>query len=127
MQQCRIHGGLYGTMTLLAVLLGGCGGNANSSDSDLAKAQTALDNALDAWTRGEPPEKFAVVDPDWKAGCRLLSFLTADAQLLDADSKQVRCRVALTLKDRDGRKQDKEVTYLIQLGNTIGIRRDSKK
>jgi hypothetical protein len=113
--------------SLVAVLLPGCRGNFDSSEAALAQAQAALDTTLDAWNRQEPPEKFAGVDPDWKAGYRLLSFLTAEAKYVGSTPDRVRCRVALALKDRQGKRLDKEVFYLIQLGDTITIRRDEKK
>jgi hypothetical protein len=113
--------------SLLAVLLPGCRGNSDSPEAALAQAQTALDTTLDAWTRQDPPEKHAGVDPDWQAGNRLLSYLTVDAQHVGSRTDQVRCRVALVLKDRQGKKLDREVFYLVQLGDTITIRRDDKK
>ena len=46
---------------------------------------------------------------------------------VDGKPDQVRCRVALSLKDRQGKRLDQDVFYLIQLGETITIRRDDKK
>jgi predicted ATP-dependent protease len=116
---------LLTALILVAVALSGC--SSNSSEATLAKAQVALDIALDGWSRNEPPEKFACVDPDWKAGYRLVSFLTSDAKHVDETRDRVRCRVALSLKDRQGKRLDREAFYLVQLGETITIRRDEKK
>ncbi len=112
---------------LTAAGLAGCRQAASSTDIALAKAQHAVDVALDGWTRGEPADKFACTDPDWKAGARLVSFLTSDARVVGADAGQVRCRVALTLKDKRGKQSDRKVAYLVQLGDPVTIRREDKK
>ncbi len=112
---------------LAAVSLAGCSQGASDTDVTLAKAQAAVDDALNGWTRGEPAEKFACSDPDWKGGARLLSFLTADARIVRANPPEVRCQVALTLKDRHGKQRDRTVAYLVQLGDPVTIRRDDKK
>jgi hypothetical protein len=109
-----------------SVGLSGCS-RGNPTDAALAKAQQAVDVALDGWSRGESPDKFACTDPDWKAGARLLSFLTADAEVVNGNAEQVRCRVALTLKDRQGKRHDRNVSYLVQLSEPVTIRRDDKK
>jgi hypothetical protein len=113
----------------LAALAGqGCGKRALQQPAE--KAEAVVDQVLDAWTRGEPADKFAgpqqpiqAKDPDWKAGYRLLSFLTAEAKQIPEQPNHVRCRVALSLQDRAGKKVDKEVVYDVQLGDTIVIGR----
>jgi hypothetical protein len=125
MPRLRPHPLVQSTLLILAVTLSGC--SSNSPETTLATAQVALDTVLDGWSRNEPPEKFACVDPDWKAGYRLVSFLTSDAKRVGEGRDQVRCRVALSLKDRQGKKLDKDAFYLVQLGETITIRRDDKK
>ncbi len=127
MPRSQVHGLLFATATALAAVLPGCGQHANSSQENLNKAQAALEAGLDAWSRKEPPEQFAVSDPDCKAGYRLLSFLTAEAKGVDGTSDQFRFRVALTLKDQQGRTLDKEVLYLVQLGDTISIHREERE
>lgn len=107
--------------------LSGCREGPSKSDLALTKAQHAVDVALDGWTRGEPADKFACSDPDWKAGTRLVSFLTSDAQVVDTDGGEVRCRVSLTLKDRQGKQRERQVAYLVQLGDPVTIRRDQKQ
>lgn len=105
-------------------MLTGCGQHANSSEENLNKAQAALETALDAWSRKESSEQFAAIDPDCKAGYRLLSFLTAEGKPLDETSDRFRFRVALTLKDPQGRMVDKEALYVVQVGETITFHRE---
>ena len=118
---------LFTLCALAAVGLSGCSQGPSNTEITLAKAQKAVDEALDGWTRGEPAEKYGCSDPDWKAGARLLSFLTADAQIVRENPAEVRCLVALTLKHRKGKQRDKNVAYLVQLGDPVTIRRDDKK
>ncbi len=106
----------------------------NASGQALPKAEAAVEKALDSWARGEAADKFAdasqpvhFIDPDWKAGYRLLSFLSFEAKQSEEKSDQVRCRVALSLQDRQGKKVDKKVIYAVQLGNNIVIGRDPHK
>jgi hypothetical protein len=111
----------------LAATLLGCGTGSGPTEDGLGKAQTALDKALDAWTRSESPEGFSVDDPDWKAGYRLLSFLTAETNYVDQRSDQVRCRVALTLADKQGKRSDKDVFYIVKLADRITVAREPAK
>ncbi len=118
---------LFGaTAIALAVLLPGCGQPANSSEENLSKAQAALETALDAWARKETPGQLAAIDPDFKAGYRLLSFLTVEAKPLDETLTQFRFRVALTLQDQQGKSLDKEAVFLVQLGDPIAIQREGQ-
>src|SRR5262249_35568378 len=96
---------LMTALLLSALLVQGCG-KRPSPPTD--RAEHLVEQFLDAWSRGESPEKFAstnpalqVTDPDWSAGYRLLSFLSANSNQTDTS---VRCRVALTLQDRQGKK-----------------------
>ncbi len=120
---CSLFVAALGLATLAAQ---GCG----SSQQPVEKAEAIVDRVLDAWTRGEPASRFEdpkqsiqVTDPDWKAGCRLLSFLAIEAKQTQETTPHVRCRVALSLQDRKGKKVDKEVVYDVQLGNKILIGR----
>jgi hypothetical protein len=121
---------LNASVTLSALMAGGCGKDASHQPTD--KAEKVVEQFLDAWSRGEPPDKFdgpdqliQGTDPDWKAGYRLLSFLSAEAKQSQEKSDHVRCRVALSLQDRKGKRWDKEVTYDVQLGEKSVIRRAS--
>ncbi len=114
-------------LLLSTLLLPGCGKSPPQQPAD--RAEVLVEQFLDAWSRGVSPEKFAgtnpalqVTDPDWSAGHRLLSFLSAEAK---PAGDTVRCRVALTLRDRQGQKVDREVVYDVQLGERSVIRRVS--
>jgi hypothetical protein len=115
---------------VLATLVGqGCG-KGPSEQQPGQRAEAAVDRFLEAWTKGESPDKFAganlgiqATDPDWKAGHRLLSFLTVDSKQSQETPPRFRCRVALTLQDRQGNKVDMDVTYDVQMGDTIVISR----
>jgi hypothetical protein len=127
MPRNQIHSLVLAAAPTLIALLPGCGQRAPSSQEKLDRAQAALEAELDGWSRSQPREPFAANDPDCKAGCRLLSFLTADGEPVDATVDQFRFRVALALKDRQRRTLDKEVLYLVQMGDTISIRREERK
>jgi hypothetical protein len=121
---------LYASMILSASIAAGCGNNASKQPTD--KAEKIVEQFLDAWSRGEPPDKFAGpdqpiqgTDPDWKAGYRLLSFLSAETKQSTESPDHVRCRVALSLGDRKGRKWNKDVEYDVRLGENSIIRRAS--
>lgn len=116
--------------TLLALLAAGCGDSASKQPTE--KAVKAVEQFLDAWTRGEPPDKLADTnqpthgsDPDWKAGYRLKSFLCAGSQQSQEMPDHVRCQVALSLQDPKGKRWNKEVVYDVQLGEKSVIRRVS--
>lgn len=90
------------------------------------KAEAAIDKALDAWVRGESPDKLAGIridDPDWKSGARLLGFLTSQSNPVDGNPNRVRCRVSLTLQDRSGKWLDREVEYQVQIGDPTKVER----
>ncbi len=74
----------HATMILSALMVQGCG--KSSPQQTMDKAEKVVEAFLDSWSRGESPDKFADPgqpiqghDPDWKAGYRLLSFLTVDS------------------------------------------------
>jgi hypothetical protein len=116
---------------LAAALAQGCRTTAAKQPAE--RAEAAVEAFLDAWTRGDSPEKFAdpgqpiqASDPDWKAGYRLLSFLSIDARPSAEAPQRFRCRVALSLQDRRGAKTDKEVVYDVQLGERTVISRAAR-
>jgi hypothetical protein len=120
--------GFCAILTLLTLLMAGCG--TGTSNQAVDKAQAAVEAVLDSWSRGEPPHKFTdpdqpivVNDPDWKAGYRLLSFLSVESKQSPESLPHVRCRVALALKDHKGKQVDKEVVYEVQLGEKTIISR----
>lgn len=113
---------------LLAIVAPGCGKRSPKTPAD--KAEALVDQFLDAWTRGERPEQFegghpnvSVLDPDWKAGMRLLSFLSVETKQSQQGDSQFRCRVSLTLQNNLGKTVDKQVVYEIVTGGKCVIRR----
>lgn len=106
----------------------GCG--KNESKQPAHKAEKDVEVFLDAWSRGEPADAFAGTDrpiqgtdPDWKEGHRLLSFLCDDTKQSEEQPDRIRCRVALALQDKKGKRWDKEVVYEVLLGEKTTIRR----
>jgi hypothetical protein len=90
------------------------------------RAEAALDRALDSWVRGEPPDRLAGIridDPDWRAGRRLVGFLVSQSGVVEGATNEVRCRVALTLQDRSGRRVDREVEYRVRIAEPVSIER----
>jgi hypothetical protein len=122
--RCLLHVGLV----LSASALSGC--NKASTEQLQGKAEAALETALNAWVRGEAADKYSdvsqpiqITDPDWKSGSRLLSFLTVESKPSTESADHFRCRVALSLQDRKGKKVEKEVDYEVRLGDKIVIER----
>ena len=115
-------------LPLFFLMATGCGTTVPPSPTD--KAEAVVERFLDAWTRGDSPEKFAeanpsiqVTDPDWKAGYRLLSFLGKDAKQSQQTPPRFLCRVSLSVQDRKGKKLDKEVAYDVRMEEKIVIGR----
>lgn len=113
---------------LLAVAMPGCAKNDPKKNQD--KAEKALERVLDSWTRGESPDKYAgadqaiqASDPDWKAGCRLLSFLTIESKQGTEGPGHVQCRVSLSLQDQKGKRFEKDVDYDVKMGDKTVIAR----
>jgi hypothetical protein len=126
-QNC-FRGLLYASTILLALVVAGCGKNDPKQLAD--KAEKAVEQFLDAWSRGERPDTFADPDrpiqgndPDWKAGYRLLSFLNTETKQNPEMPDRVRCRVSLSLQDAKGKRWDKEVVYEVQVGMNSVINR----
>jgi hypothetical protein len=118
-------------LLLSALALQGCAKNSSKKKWD--KADAVLDQVLNSWVRGESPDKFAdpnqpiqADDPDWKAGYRLLSFLNFETNPGDKGPEHFRCRVTLSLQNRQGKQLQKEVVYDVQLGDKIIIARSSQ-
>lgn len=130
MHRNRFRALVFAGIAFSAVVAGGCGNNASKQPAD--KAEKVVELFLEAWSQDAPADQFAEpghavqgTDPDWQAGHRLLSFLTAEATQSPEMPDHVRCRVALSLQDRKGRTWDKEVVYDVQLGEKSVICRAS--
>jgi hypothetical protein len=114
------------TVALVLGLLTPAGCKKDDAGAAQRRAEAALDRALDAWVRGEPPERVEGVrvdDPDWRAGRRLVSFLVSRSDVVEGAKDEVRCRVALTLQDRSGRRVDREVEYRVRLAEPVSVER----
>ena len=110
-------------------LLTPLGCNTEPARTGQQKAEAALDQALDAWVRGESSDKLPAIridDPDWKAGQRLLGFLTSQSAPSEGAPNLFRCRVALTLRDRSGKRIDREVEYSVRVGEEVVIERAAR-
>lgn len=123
---CRIL--LFASTTLSVLVAGGCGKNTSQKPED--KAEKVVELFLDAWSRGEPASKFADADnpiqgadPDWKAGSRLLSFLSTETKQRPDMPDHFLCKVSLYLQDQKGKKGEKLVVYEVQLGEKSVIKR----
>jgi hypothetical protein len=103
---------------LAVFLAAGCGGPSLQAPADPARAREALQSALDAWQRGEPPDSLRVAspavlvkDPDWSAGYRLARYeIGADGDRAGVD---LRYPVRLTLTDARGRTVRRNITYTV--------------
>jgi hypothetical protein len=111
-------------LALSLLCLPGCGKPVPQADLDWARER--VQTALDAWKKGQRPEALKGLSPpvtfqdeEWKAGSQLLDYKLQDAF---AETDRVpRCRVLLTLRDRKGKKVEKEVVYVADKAKqTIG-------
>ena len=110
----------------------GCGGAAPKSvpQADLDRAQAALQAALDAWKRGGRPgavqgRTAGMADPDWAGGLRLVDYMIYNAE--GCPGEEVRCGVALSLRDRQGKAVTKDVVYAVRGGEPFLIAREAEK
>ena len=111
------------TLALGLLMPAGCKSDAATSQQ---RAEAALDRALDTWVRGEPPDRLEGIridDPDWRAGLRLVGFLVSRSSGVEGAPDEVRCRVALTLQDRTGRRVEREAEYRVRLAEPIAVER----
>src|SRR5438045_1704888 len=97
----------------LAAGSAGCGGAAGKAAprAELDRAQAALQAALDAWKKGGRPGA-GITDPDWAGGVRLVDYMIYNAE--GRPGEDVRCGVALSLRDRQGKALTKDVVYSVR-------------
>jgi hypothetical protein len=117
----------YALLVLFALVAQGCG--KESAKTVTVKAEKAVEEFLDAWSKGESLDRFesdhpriSASDPEWKAGMRLLSFLSVDTKIQE-DMSLCRCRFALSLRDGQGKTVDKQVVYEVVPGKKYVISR----
>jgi hypothetical protein len=119
---------LYSALTLAALVTQGCGKGPDRPPSE--KAERAVEEFLESWNKGERHDEFAgthpkisATDPDWKAGYRLLSFLSVESGQSGQEPAHFRCRFALSLRDHKGKAVEKEVVYEVVSGEKYVIHR----
>jgi hypothetical protein len=116
------------SITLALCLLSGCTRTLDPN-SDPGEADKALHTALEAWKGGQSPDDLKQGHPpiimnedDWRTGSRLLDYEMEEGVL---SGRQVRCRVRIKLRDRDGQTVEREAVYIIDTIPRIVIVRDS--
>jgi hypothetical protein len=114
----------------LTTLLAGCSSKVDPP-VDTGKAGEVIKTALDAWKQGEaygslkkrsPPLTFT--DHDWEAGNKLVDYSLGAIELR---GRQCHCPVTLSLQDKDGKTDKREVSYVIDTVPSVVIVRDMFK
>lgn len=122
-------------VTATAVVLGwflclaGCSnGPRRAAPVNAELAQSALQKALDSWKNGARPASLKneappiiVQDMDWQMGYRLVDYRVHDPIYDDAN---LRCPVTLTVLSPQGRKLDKNVTYMVGTDPAVTVFRE---
>ncbi len=105
------------------VLCLGCGGPPAAIEPD--RANQAMRTALDAWQKGEPVNSLKdrkpsiqMVDPDWQAGFKLVSYQLQKEQPWGAD---VVFHTLLSLQKGTGKAVQKKVLYTVGTGSVFTI------
>jgi hypothetical protein len=98
------------------LLAAGCGKPLPPA-ADAQRARAALETALQAWQKGEPPEALQradpaihVNDPAWRSGQRLVKYQIESEQ---ANGLSWRCEVLLTLRKGNGAAREQRALYCI--------------
>ncbi|HUG70301.1 MAG TPA: hypothetical protein VMM76_21300 [Pirellulaceae bacterium] len=114
-------------MALLIISLGlGCGsrGGAPALNEDVAKS--SLSTVLDAWKQGQTQESLQqgspsiiVVESQWKAGQRLVSYQVLDPSTSDGSNLHV--PVVLELEDGAGVRSKHKVQYTVGTSPKITV------
>jgi hypothetical protein len=119
---------LTSLLVLALCLLPGCSRRLDPP-ADTAEADRAMRAALEAWKDGKSQADLEHGSPsiimnedDWRAGKRLLDFTMIDGSL---SGRQVRWRVRITLRDKDGKPVERQATYIIDTTPRIVIVRDT--
>lgn len=123
-------GRLLAVLGMVLALQAGCGRSV-PPPPDADAAREALGRALDAWSRGEPPDSLrggrpsiVVADHRWRGGYRL------DRYEAEADDRRqgndLRVRVTLWERDPDGAALTEVATYAIATGSPYTVIRDDE-
>lgn len=107
---------VFVAVVLAAVLVAGCGTGAQPADPD--QAREALQQALDAWQRGDKPATLkearpalTVVEPRWDNGFRLVKYEIAEKQQANGFDQQL--RATLWLQAPDGKPTQEKAIYQV--------------
>ncbi|MFO0844162.1 MAG: hypothetical protein U0797_17465 [Gemmataceae bacterium] len=116
-------------LAALPALALGCKAGHKFSQAELDRARHALEATLDSWKRGEPPEKLrSLPEPiqfaeEWpKQGLKLLDYQVLGTEHTDMET--MRFSVKLTVQDRRGKREERQVTYVVTLKSPIAVGRD---
>lgn len=113
----------------LPALAVGCKGGHKFSQAELDRARQALEASLDSWKKGEALEKLrSRPEPiqfaeEWpKQGLKLLDYQVLGTEHTDMET--MRFSVKLTVQDRRGKREERQVTYVVAIKPPITIGRD---
>jgi hypothetical protein len=103
---------------ILATLLSGCSGKNPVYSVRTDVASDTLKSALDAWKAGKTPADLqyaspaiTVQDMDWSGESKLIGYeIQPGAESVDAN---LIAKVKLSIETRNGKKEDKTVTYMV--------------
>ncbi len=112
-------------LMLTGLVLSGCSSGTPKYAVDGDRARSALKATLDSWKQGQPPTAQAgvtVQDMDWEAGYRLVDYQVLDEGKVE--NANLRCPVALTLRDPQGREVKKKVKYIVGTSPAVTVLRE---
>ncbi len=111
----------------LLVSQAGCGPKIDPP-VDTGKAGEVIKTALDAWKQGEAygslqkgSPSITFTDFDWQAGKKLVDYSLGNVELR---GRQGYCSVTLSLQGKDGKTDQREVSYVIDTVPSVVIVRD---
>lgn len=110
-------------LALAALLAAGCTETVAPTPLDNTKALAALKTTLDAWRKGESTDslKPSIIaqDMEWQGGAKLVDYaIEGEGQKVDSN---LRARVKLTLKGKDGKDATKTAQYLVTTSPAVTV------
>lgn len=110
------------------LVLSACSGNP-SYPVQADKAHETLDKVMSGWMLGQTIEDFKAADPtiviqdvDWSGGSKLIAYeVLPDPKPVDDN---LQAKVRLNLETKDGKKEEKTVTYLVGTAPVLTVFRD---
>jgi hypothetical protein len=126
MRSQRYRPGLVPGLVLL-LAAAGCFGGRPPEPADPDRAREVLRATLDAWQKGESGDSLQqrqpaiiVVDEEWRDGYRLLGYKLGGELPMGGE---LRCRVALSLKNPRGRAVKKDAVFNVGTGSVLTVSR----